>query len=232
MLTVLVNKVTQEGFKKLILFTTRVDDINDEFQGTAWQHRDNFISQLVAAAPSKVEICQYKTKGAVGCSGKDWSSVFYLHSKTWIFDDELLITGSANCNRRGYSHDSECDVAIYDQDKAFVKDLRKRIWKRRLNAKGIVRSPLQDSELEEFMSASRYWEDPEKFGMPIENSKQTPFRPAKFPDMDAPTYAAKIASDPTAPALANDPGKPFVRSFVERQKMNAVWNLVVDPDGC
>lgn len=232
MLDLLVNKVKQEGFKKLILFCTRIDDINDELQGTAWKHRSNFISQLVAAAPDKVEICQYKTRGAVGCSGNDWSSIFYIHSKTWIFDDELLITGSANCNRRGYSHDSECDIAIYDQNKMFVKDLRKRIWKRRLNVRGIIRSPLQDRDLEDFLSACRYWEDPDRFGMAIENSKQVLFRPTKYPDMDAATYAAKITSDPATPALASDPGKPFIKSFIERQKMDALWNLVVDPDGC
>lgn len=38
----------------------------------------------------------------------------YVHSKCWVFDDELAVIGSANCNRRGYQHDSEVDAFIWD----------------------------------------------------------------------------------------------------------------------
>lgn len=38
----------------------------------------------------------------------------YVHSKCWVFDDELAVIGSANCNRRGYQHDSEVDAFIFD----------------------------------------------------------------------------------------------------------------------
>lgn len=231
MLTLLVNKLKEDQFKKLILFCTRIDDINDEFQGTAWKHRNNFISQLAAAAPDKVEICQYKTKSDAGCGGNSWSSIFYIHSKTWIFDDEYLITGSANCNRRGYSHDSESDIAVYDQNKIFVKDLRKRIWKRRLNVKGISRSPLQDRDVEDFLSACKYWEQPDQYGLAIENSKLTPFRPVKYPDLDTAAYADQLTKDKSAPVFTSDPGATFIKTFIAKNKMDALWDLVVDPDG-
>lgn len=39
----------------------------------------------------------------------------YVHSKCWVFDDELAVIGSANCNRRGYQHDSEVDAFIWDE---------------------------------------------------------------------------------------------------------------------
>lgn len=39
----------------------------------------------------------------------------YIHSKCWVFDDELAVIGSANCNRRGYQHDSEVDAFIWDE---------------------------------------------------------------------------------------------------------------------
>lgn len=45
-----------------------------------------------------------------GCLG----SHSYVHSKCWVFDDELAVIGSANCNRRGYQHDSELDAFIWD----------------------------------------------------------------------------------------------------------------------
>ena len=230
-LILLVNKLKEDGFKKLVLFATRMDDINDDLQFVAWKHRNNFISQLIAAAPAKVEVCQYKRKGDIGCSGNDYSSIFYIHSKTWIFDDELLITGSANCNRRGYSHDSESDVAVYDQDKFFIKELRKKIWKRRLNVKGISRSPLQDRDLDDFLSACKYWEDPPTYGMAIENSKQTDFRPSKYPDLDAAAYANNVTNNPSVPRVTTEPEKSFFKRFIEKNKMDAMWNLVVDPDG-
>jgi phosphatidylserine/phosphatidylglycerophosphate/cardiolipin synthase-like enzyme len=35
----------------------------------------------------------------------------YIHSKMFIIDDELVVLGSANCNNRGYHHDSE-DIGV------------------------------------------------------------------------------------------------------------------------
>jgi phosphatidylserine/phosphatidylglycerophosphate/cardiolipin synthase-like enzyme len=223
LLNLLIQKVKSTEFKKIIIFCTRIDDINDEFQGTGWKHRNNFISSLIAAAQDKVEVCQYKTKGSVNCSGNSWSSICYIHSKTWIFDDEYLITGSANCNRRGYSHDSELDIGIYDQNKMFVKDMRIKLWQKRLNVEGIIRSPLSDNELNDFLSASKYWEAPNMWGLPIENSKKIPFSPVKYPDLNINTYKALITGQ-TGWLVAWD-------DFVDKVKMDGMWNFVVDPEG-
>ncbi|WP_198666012.1 phospholipase D-like domain-containing protein [Tropicimonas sp. IMCC34043] len=38
----------------------------------------------------------------------------YVHAKSWIFDDELAVIGTANCNRRGYTFDSEVDAFVFD----------------------------------------------------------------------------------------------------------------------
>jgi len=46
-----------------------------------------------------------------GCLGRHT----YVHSKCWVFDDELAVIGSSNCNRRGYQHDSEVDAFIWDE---------------------------------------------------------------------------------------------------------------------
>ena len=54
---------------------------------------------LLAAAPEKVAVVVSTTR--------------YVHSKTWVIDDEFAIVGSANCNRRGYTHDSEASVGVY-----------------------------------------------------------------------------------------------------------------------
>jgi phosphatidylserine/phosphatidylglycerophosphate/cardiolipin synthase-like enzyme len=57
----------------------------------------------------------------------------YIHSKTWIFDDELAIIGSANCNRRSWEHDSEVAAVILDTRKVdggatFAQALRMKLW--------------------------------------------------------------------------------------------------------
>jgi len=58
----------------------------------------------------------------------------YVHAKTWIFDDRFAIIGSANCNQRGWTHDSESCVGTFDESKdtpgtyTFAHRLRIRLW--------------------------------------------------------------------------------------------------------
>jgi phosphatidylserine/phosphatidylglycerophosphate/cardiolipin synthase-like enzyme len=77
----------------------------------------------------------------------------YVHAKLMIFDDELAIIGSANCNNRGYTHDSEVAAGIYDPEASsripFPKNLRISLWKEHL---GIPASRLSDP-----VSSSIFW---------------------------------------------------------------------------
>src|SRR5207249_2712906 len=63
----------------------------------------------------------------------------YVHAKLYIIDDEFAVVGSANCNRRGWEHDSELMVGIYDESTnghyalSFAHRLRIRLWARHLN---------------------------------------------------------------------------------------------------
>ena len=63
----------------------------------------------------------------------------YIHAKMWVIDDELAVIGSANCNRRGWSHDSEVIAAIYDAPSkepprsSLAQRLRMTLWARHLN---------------------------------------------------------------------------------------------------
>ena len=241
-LSLLVKKLKEKDFKKLIILCTRIDEINEEFIGTGWEHRNHFIQALLKTARNKVEICQYKDHRSFG------KSHFYIHSKTWVFDDELLITGSANCNRRGYSHDSELNVAVYDQDKTYVKHMRKKIWSKRLNAEEINRSKITDSELEDFLTASKFWNNPNQWGIDsIENCKQISFAPKKFPDgVIPPKYRSFFQQkfDPLAKKRptpsAVQPAKPATNinfhdndlvNKIDLATQNLLWDLVVDPDG-
>lgn len=62
----------------------------------------------------------------------------YVHSKCWIFDDEYAIIGSANTNRRSWTHDSEAGIGVWDRGKAdksalyFAHQLRIALWTKHL----------------------------------------------------------------------------------------------------
>lgn len=74
----------------------------------------------------------------------------YVHSKLWIIDDVYAKIGSANCNRRSLTHDSEVDLHIIDGallngGRAFARRLRMDLWAEHLNMRGEVqRAKLQD----------------------------------------------------------------------------------------
>lgn len=99
-----------------------------------WPRRRDLFARLLAADPRR----------------KRWTVVHrradmphpYVHSKTWIFDDELVITGSANADRRGYTYNSETDVvvagdvsplsAVTSGATTIAQDLRARLFAKHL----------------------------------------------------------------------------------------------------
>lgn len=50
----------------------------------------------------------------------------YCHAKAQMYDDALLVCGSANMNRRSFTSDTEIDCAVFD--KAVVQQHRKKLW--------------------------------------------------------------------------------------------------------
>jgi len=68
--------------------------------------RSLLIGALKAARPGKVHVF---FRGPVGGGHS------YIHAKTWIFDDQFAVIGSANTNRRSWTHDSEVAVGICDK---------------------------------------------------------------------------------------------------------------------
>jgi phosphatidylserine/phosphatidylglycerophosphate/cardiolipin synthase-like enzyme len=71
---------------------------------------DRMISGLSSSDLAKVGVFQLSTSQSSPTFGRHT----YVHAKSWVFDDELAVIGSANCNRRGYLHDSEVDAFIFD----------------------------------------------------------------------------------------------------------------------
>ena len=94
-----LSSANQEFRLVLVLLSPDAMDVEQ-----AWQRRRIALQALTKLDPSR----------------KRWTVVqrdprkpfSYVHSKTWIFDDELVITGSANADRRGFTYNSEVDLVV------------------------------------------------------------------------------------------------------------------------
>jgi phosphatidylserine/phosphatidylglycerophosphate/cardiolipin synthase-like enzyme len=115
-----------------------------------WARRKAFIDFLKSGPHAqKVRIFYLVTPTSGG-----FGSFTYVHAKMWIIDDEIAIIGSANCNRRGWSYDSEANAVIYDGPPVkslplpFAQRLRVALWARLLNVApprvldGVASAPL------------------------------------------------------------------------------------------
>lgn len=126
--------------KALVIFVTSSASANASIS-QANRRRKLFIDRLTAVDAKKVIVCQPKIAS------------HYVHSKCWIFDDELAVIGTANCNRRGYTHDSEVAAAIADENKAgdrliFAHALRMNLWAKHLDiGVNAVRDPIAAAAL-------------------------------------------------------------------------------------
>jgi phosphatidylserine/phosphatidylglycerophosphate/cardiolipin synthase-like enzyme len=149
--------IEQPSFQKMIIAVAGTPTVRGElFQAAS--RRADFIKQLGPAAAGKVETYVYRG---------DRNSPNWFHSKLWIFDDEFTVIGSANCNRRGYSYDSELGVGIADPDRRtggthFAHRLRMNLWIKHLSARpeseGVgVRTKLGDQDVRDFVAASALW---------------------------------------------------------------------------
>jgi phosphatidylserine/phosphatidylglycerophosphate/cardiolipin synthase-like enzyme len=99
-----------------------------------WWARAQFIDSLMKGgdAATKVRVFYRFTPGPARFGPHS-----YVHAKTWVFDDELAIIGSANCNNRGWQYDSEVMAAICDRpasvtNTSFAQELRAQLWSEHL----------------------------------------------------------------------------------------------------
>lgn len=83
-------------------------------------YRQQFIDAVIAGKSPDVaaKLNVFQLNKPRGSAPNSFGRESYVHSKCWVFDDELAVIGSANCNRRGYQHDSEVDAFIFDDANA------------------------------------------------------------------------------------------------------------------
>jgi phosphatidylserine/phosphatidylglycerophosphate/cardiolipin synthase-like enzyme len=141
-------KAALPNIKKLIILIT--DSIQAVDQRQPCLRRRDFIDNLTGGAhppTDKVIVCQNASGG-----GK----VPFVHSKTFIFDDKFAIIGSANANRRGYTHDSEQNAGVFDTNKKkrffFAHELRMNLW-----GKLLVKRPI---DMVDPIASSVHWTKP------------------------------------------------------------------------
>jgi phosphatidylserine/phosphatidylglycerophosphate/cardiolipin synthase-like enzyme len=119
-----------------------------------WTYRREFVRALTRGlAPdltTKVRLFQLVTPPVPGiappCSTRRraYTPTFgrhtYVHAKCWVFDDEMAVIGSANCNKRGWEHDSEIGAFMFDDRvptsataHTFAQRLRMDLWSEHLD---------------------------------------------------------------------------------------------------
>jgi len=146
----------------LISHTDQVESIPNP-DGGVWAHY-NFMKVIADICREKgYDVRKVKTFHRVVKGTKDLGPNTYVHAKCWIFDDEVAVIGSANCNRRGWEADSEVAAIIYDapdpgSQTSFANSLRCALWQEHLG--------IAAKELNNWLGANKKWpqnnEDPKK----------------------------------------------------------------------
>ncbi len=117
-----------------------------------WGRRKAFITPLRQAGGEKVRVMVRR----------GWESQkphSYVHAKTWIFDDKFAVIGSANVNLRGWTHDSEIVVGVFDPSAndhtsfTFAHRLRIKLWAEHLNMNNATGHAL----LADPIAGAKYW---------------------------------------------------------------------------
>ncbi len=103
-----------------------------------WHMRLRFINRLTRGPHGhKARVFFLSTPPNAPGTAPVFGPHTYIHAKTWVFDDELAVIGSANCNLRGWSHDSETNAVLFEDVKpsgeTFAQRLRMALWAEHLN---------------------------------------------------------------------------------------------------
>ena len=110
--------------------------------------RQQFIAPLKKAGGSKVRVFYLSPPGKAHT---------YVHAKMYVIDDRFAIIGSANGNRRSFTHDSEVTAGIFDSaGNSFAKQLRVDLWAEHLN----MHSAADRAKLADGVASARYWVSP------------------------------------------------------------------------
>jgi phosphatidylserine/phosphatidylglycerophosphate/cardiolipin synthase-like enzyme len=141
----LIDKVKQPGFELLLILMNGSGAATKDSKFLV-SERNRFRQDLREADKSESKWGIYTLKDSPDPERQKWCGT-YMHSKTWIFDDEFAIVGSANCENRGYTLNTEAVAAVADDIKTsaighgFGRWLRIMLWRKHL---GVSHTDVQD----------------------------------------------------------------------------------------
>lgn len=108
----------------------------------AWKMRRDFVADLIAGL-GPADVAKLRIFILVTPPPTAVPPVFgfhtYVHAKSWVFDDELAVIGSANVNRRSWTHDSEVNAFVFDDARptgsglTFAQQYRMQLWAEHLD---------------------------------------------------------------------------------------------------
>lgn len=214
---VLAATIARPTFKKMIILVPGAGSLQGELC-QVWRRRVKFWQQLGPKAASKVAIYSYRA---------DPESPYLVHSKTWIFDDRFTVIGSANCNRRGYSHDSEIAVGIADPTPEkgmlpFAQELRVNLWLKHFNRNGGNRTR---GEVVDFGKGAPLWDAPgtllERLDLANPSNQPPDHHLSKLI-----SGTSKLEIPALSPLLSSSPALSVALFDWDRE-----WNWIIDPDG-
>ncbi|HEU4364164.1 MAG TPA: phospholipase D-like domain-containing protein [Candidatus Krumholzibacteria bacterium] len=103
-----------------------------------WEARLSFVNRLTRGPHGhKVHVFFLATPPNTPGTAPVFGPHTYVHAKIWVFDDELAVIGSANCNNRGWTHDSEVNAVLFEDvnptGQTFAQRFRMALWAEHLN---------------------------------------------------------------------------------------------------
>jgi phosphatidylserine/phosphatidylglycerophosphate/cardiolipin synthase-like enzyme len=197
---------------RMIIVVPRYPDRDGRISGRAARAAQwRAIDHLVTAGGPRVAVYDLEN---------EHGTPIYVHAKAVVIDDVWAMVGSANLNRRSWTHDSELACAVLDRDhdprqptdpgglgdgaRVFARQLRLRLWREHLG-RGLedggstdLLDPVRGFEVWQATAASlQAWHDGDRRG-PRPPGRIRPHRVELAPALKARWAAAlyRVAIDP------------------------------------
>lgn len=129
--------------------------------------RNEFRTDLAKVDPGRKKWRMFCLKATMDPGRKPWCGDF-VHPKLWIIDDEYVAVGSANCDDRGYTYDTEIMAGITEEPLErtaggrFARDLRIALWRKHLG--------LPHAQFVDIAAGLRHWLNPPPSAMIYDSS--------------------------------------------------------------
>ncbi|HEF1899652.1 phospholipase D-like domain-containing protein [Bacillus cereus] len=169
----LVAKLKEPNFKFLLILMSNSYHFenSDEINKCEFPYligvRNEFRTDLAKVDPGRKKWRMFCLKETKDPGRRAWCGDF-VHSKLWIIDDEYVAVGSANCDDRGYTYDTEIMAGITEEpiERAaggmFARDLRIALWRKHLG--------LPHAQFVNIATGLRHWLNPPPSAMVYDSS--------------------------------------------------------------